>query len=254
MGPTGIEPLDRILRGPLGGGIVDPLQITTDEIGDWIDSISGVIAAYRAGEIDVETALAWLMHISDAAAMRLYNQSEFECGQADPFVVCTEEVLDVPEGAVLVVAVKHAAPIPLDSTERSYVYALVFDSDGDPSNDWVFQEPFDFDYFQGADRWYQLIYDHQAGAWFLEVTQLEPGPAFPPGLAPSAVRALIHEEWVVWFVPISELPGYPVEYRVTAFGHDGAFTQETRGGDVLGEDPTVPMPVAPAEVAVEIDG
>lgn len=219
-----------------------------DALGDLIDSISSAVAAYRGGDVDIVSVVAFLLDIDQQTADQTFNESTLECGQAAPLVVCAPATVPMPPGEVLVVAVEHDSDIPAGSSEVSYIYSLVFDSDGDPSNDWQFNPPFDWDYFIGTDRWYQATYTHSDATWVLAVTQVGAGGALEFG-QPSSVRVVIDGAWVVWFVPTAELASYPAPYRVTAFGHDGAFTQDTRGGDVSGSNPTEPLTAPPTETA-----
>lgn len=41
--------------------------------------------------------------------------------------------------------------------ERHYIYSAVFNSGGDPANDFQWNPPYDWDFFQRTDRWYQVI-------------------------------------------------------------------------------------------------
>jgi hypothetical protein len=184
--------------------------------------------------------MIWATHFDLQRVEGLFNRSVYECGAEDPVVVCAAQVLPMPEGDGLVVAVEHAGAIPARSTERSYIYSLVFDSDGDPANNWVFRPPFNWDFFQGTDRWYQAIYSHDTESWIVGVNQVQSdGNASQP--LPSAVRVVIEGEWVIWYIPSSEIPAFPGLLRATAFAHDGAFGAATRGGDVTGADPTEPL-------------
>ena len=161
----------------------------------------------------------------------------------DAMCVCADGVLDMPPGGVVVAALIVAEPIPLESPDRSLIYSAVFDSDGDPANDWVFNDPFDWDYFQGADRWYQLAYSHTAGTWTLTVTQLDAGGAITGSIEPSTVRAVIEGDTIVFFISETEFAVDRPGYRLTTFGHDGAFSQDDRGGDVSGDLPSDPLTV-----------
>lgn len=224
----------------------DPAQVRRAILSDLflritglIDSISDNEPGYEGPELDIVDAFILWGRAGQIAVDRSFNQSVYECGATDPLVVCAFDVQDMPEGEILVVAVRHEAPIPTDSTERSYIYSLVFESDGDPANDWVFNPPFDWDFFQGTDRWYEAIYEHANRTWILGVTQVSEGNELARAL-PSAVRVVIVDEWVIWFVPSTEIPDFPGRLRAVAFGHDGNFTEATRGGDVTGADPTEP--------------
>ena len=243
---------DPILAGILNllGVEVDPDSPEVDEIADllddFIDSISTQMPAYRGPEIDITRAYLFSAVLTVAQANAAFNDSAFECGDTDPVVVCVTDPLDVAEGPLLVVAVQTAADIPTASTDKSYVYSLVFDSNGDPGNDWVGNPPFDWDFFIGSDRWYQAVYSHQNGEWALTATQLG-DDTVPVPAQPSAVRVVISGDWVIWFVPEAELAAFPGALRPVTFAHDGAFTVSTRGGDVLGANPTEPRVTPPAD-------
>ncbi len=109
----------------------------------------------------------------------------------------------------------------------------------------MFNPPFDWDLFQGTDRWYQLIWDHRARSWSLTVTQLGPAGRFPSSTEPSTMRAVIEGNAIAFFVSMDEFPSPSPGVRLTAFHHDGNFSEETRGADVSGPDPTAPLDFAP---------
>ena len=231
--------------GPVGE-LLSPFQlmqirraIIQDVLSDIIDSISDNEPGYSGREIDIARLILIAVAADLDAVDGLFNESAFECGDTDPLVVCPNNALDMPEGQMLIVAVEHDAPIPVESTERSYVYSLVLESDGDPANDWQFNPPFDWDLFRDTDRWYQAIYSHTGGAWEMSVLQLDADGV--PQAAASSVRAVIQDQWVVWFVPASEIPDFPGRLRATAFAHDGSFGVATRGADVSGANPTEPL-------------
>ena len=182
-----------------------------------------------------------------------FNESVFECGELNRIraVVCADQVLDMPPGEVLVASMTMVGRIPLDDPDRSYIYSLVLDSDGEPANNWVFNQPFDWDLFQGADRWYQLIWDHRAMKWSLTVTQLTASGGFPSGTESSSIRAVVLGNVVVFFVSMEEFSVSQPAVRLTAFHHDGNFGEATRGADVSGANPTEPLTLVP-EAVVDI--
>jgi hypothetical protein len=221
--------------GPGSPGVVG----VSDPTGDGVDSISGRFPAYVNPAVDIDEIIAATFFLSESEARDYFNNSVFECGASDPVVVCAPEPLDVPEGEILMVAVQMAGEIPPASSEKDFIYSLVFDSDGDPGNDWVFNPPFDWDYFQGTDRWYQAVYSVSTSEWTISAIQVLAGNEISG--TPTSVRAVISGDWIVWFVPESELPEFPGRLRASAFGHDGRFTESSRGGDVTGADPTDPL-------------
>ena len=240
------------------GGVRDSLErdfpflVRPDEPGRPHDSVSTRPAANAAAEIDQLRTLAMTGRFTGPEAERAFGPDGLRCGGSAPTVVCAPAALDFPGGDVLVVAVEHQAAIPVGSDTWSYQYGLVFDSDGDPANDWPANPPFDWDFYQGTDRWYQATYDHTSGGWTILVTQLHESGQGADLVQPSATRAVLSGEWLVWFVPVAELPTYPSPFRTTSFIHDGKLSPESRGGDVSGGDPTEAL-VRPPELLVLVE-
>jgi hypothetical protein len=226
---------------------IDELEFIEDQLLDFLDSISGRTPTFIGPTIDVRRSLAFRVEFSSAGMMEAYGNTIYECGSNDGqrAVVCPSNVLPMPEegGAVWAFAMLLAEPVPLAAADRSYIYSAVFDSDGDPANDWRFNPPFDFDLFQAADRWYQLAWDHNGQQWILGVNQVN--AAQQPAPVPSAVRAVIEGDTIVFFIPAAEFALAEPPYRLTAFGHDGTFNENDRGADVTGVDPTAPLTVPP---------
>ncbi len=256
---TGDEVLDELLEFfGISPEDEEGLSEVEDDLQDLIDSIRELLPAYQGRDVDIRKVIKMLLEDFNSAPFSSIRQvpSPFDCGGTGPLVVCSDPALAVPDGDILIVAMEVDDTIPLASTERSYIYSIVFDSDGLPENNWVFNPPFEFDYFQGTDRWYQAVYSHETGMWVITLTQLEADGSFPtdPTPLPTAARLAIDGRWAVWFIPTSELAVFPAPFRVTAFAHDGFFTQDTRGGDVLGPDPTAPLEVPEIGRAVMIGG
>ncbi len=222
-----------------------------DILEDIRDSISFNQPALRATYIDLETygAAKYGYDLSDVTVT--FNESIVECGDESDYhiVVCSEAgVLDMPAGDVGLFVMELAGDIPLAGGEHSLIYSVVLDSDRDPANDWVFMPPFDWDFFQGTDRWYQLIYDHISDEWSLTVTQLTANGEIPEVVEASTVRAVVEGDVVAVFISMEEFAADDPAFRFSAFGHDGFFTESTRGGDVSGSDPTEPPIPIGAEV------
>lgn len=168
-----------------------------------------------------------------------FNMSTFECGEqvGEQWTVCAATPVDMSAGELLTVVLDLEAPVPFDSADAHYVYAAVFDSDGDAANDFVPEAAFPRDFFRGTDRWYELIWD--TSAWTVRVTQLD--SAGTRTEVPSSVRAVVEGQRIQFFIDRAELPAAIPGYRVSAFRHDGAFTVETSGGDVSMGTPTLPL-------------
>ncbi len=163
---TGADVLDAIdfalgviwQRNPMAAYFFD------DAIGDFLDSISELTATYTNPAIDLRYHVDTRFGFDLDGVNEAYNESIFECGVTGHgrTTVCAADVQPMPAGEVLVLAMLFVEDVPQASSDHSFIFSAVFDSDGDPANDWQFSPPYDFDLFQGADRWYQLIWDHNA--------------------------------------------------------------------------------------------
>jgi len=211
-----------------------------DPTGDWIWSILGT----TPGEFKEFVDLLWSMGLlseTDLAALEFwFNLSLFECGELvdGQLTVCDVTAKDFPEGDMLMFAAKFNGDIPLADTDHYYTYSVVMDGDGDASNNFEFMPPYDWDYFQGTDQWYQLIWDPGFGSWYVSLTRVH---SSGPISYRTEARAVIAGDTVIFFIPASEVEVERPAFRMTAFGHDGTYNPETGGGDVTGDDPTQPL-------------
>jgi hypothetical protein len=230
-------------NNPMAGYFFD------DAIGDWLDSISGRTPTYTSPVIDLRYHVDTRYGFDLNGVNEAYNESIFECGVTayGRTTVCAADVQPMPAGEVLVFAMLFVEEVPQASAGRSFIYSAVFDSDGDPANDWQFFAPYDFDLFQGADRWYQLIWDHNAQVWSLDVSQVDTSRNVG-SYTGSAARVVVQGDTIVFFIPASEFELELPPYRLTSFGHDGAYSESDRGADVTGVDPTEPLQVPTSDV------
>lgn len=212
-----------------------------DPSGDGIDSISSNPVTFFAAWFDIGFFFFQMRFLTLTQLNLLFNNSIYECGTAssDQRVVCPTGVTFFDEGNMLTAMMELRAPVPMNDPNHSYIYSLVIDSDGNPANNWIPQGPFDWDLFQGADRWYQLIWNHQTGQWSVTVTQVDSSQATTT--VSSAVRVLIDGDRIYFFVPDDEFTASAPGARLTAFGHDGTFNPNDRGADVNGANPTEPL-------------
>ena len=228
------------------------LDLIHDDLLDLLDSIAGRRPPYLSPYFDIEYSLAGRGRFTRSGILEAYGNTIYECGANDGVrvVVCPSDVQPMPEagGDVWLFAMAMDGEIPLASPDRSFIYSIVFDSDGEAANDWQFFPPFDFDLFQASDRWYQLVWSHTTQEWFLTVTQIDAKQNQTE--FSSAVRAVIQGDTIVFFIPASEFALEQPPYRMTAFGHDGFFSESDRGADVTGVDPTAPLTVPPADVFI----
>lgn len=140
------------------------------------------------------------------------------CGQSDDEVVlCGAETY--PHDEALVTTMVTAGDIPLADLEYHHQYAVVFDSDDDPSNNYQAPPDYPNDFFHATDRWYVVTYAPGAG-WSLDVSVARDGDVTPVA---SDARAVIEGRSIFLMIPPSELDVECPPYRTTAFTHKGDY-------------------------------
>jgi hypothetical protein len=247
-GPAGDLPADLValsrLLTDLGvgpdriAGLGDEAE--RDPTGDWIYSIPGVAPGDPGPDVDIARTWVGRADLTADQVEDLFDATRFPCGATGARrVACPPgPPTPVPPGEVVLAATVLEATVPDAAPDRRYVYAAAFESDGEASDDYVARPPFEWDFFAGTDRWYQLV-GVASGATRLDVSD---GPSGP---VPSAARAVVDGATVLFVIPGSELPA-PRGVRLTAFRHDGSFAPEASAGDVDGSDPTgALLPVPP---------
>ena len=233
--PEHYAPAVSVLRGALVEDGLTRLLVEEgfeDGMGDWIYSSSDYTAGNPGGDVDLWDVGAGQFSVTRSWADTVFNQSVFECGETTSLgtTVCGSGD-DVTEGEMIVAL--QVLSDPVAGEDWTYQYAAVFDADNSPDNNWQPQGMFDWDYFQGTDTWF--IADYAQGQWSGSVY----AGSFGNPVA-SAFRAVILENVIVWFVPISEVP-QAQGVQVTSFRHDGSFAPEVSAGDVAGANPTEPL-------------
>ena len=214
-----------------------------DPEADPIYSISTEMPGYFNNRVDLRSYSASRTMGTQLTFDHLYNNSAFGCNttvfddalQVPISTLCATESVPIPEGEVVVVTATYGDDLPDNSDDHHYTYAAVFESNDDSSDDWQFQGGFDWDFFIGTDRWYQIHWDPDSQAWALAVSD------GTTAAGPSGARVVIIGDTVLWIIPKSELPAATPEVRVTSFVHDGTYRAEVSGGDVNGANPTEPL-------------
>ena len=224
------------------------LAYLVDPDGDWIYSISNQVIKEKLMQNDILAYFGIEGFFFDIGVQYWFNDSYFPCNQEieGGWVVCQEPSQPMPEGEILILAMKLADVVPLEDPDHFYTYAAVLDADGDPSNNFQFFPPYDWDYFQNTDRWYQLNWVPQRGSWSLDVMDMRP----EPGPVNSKARVVIYGDVIGFFIPAEEYSVDSPGFRLTAFGHDGTYSPDVSSGDVTGADPTEPLTIPPAEPLV----
>lgn len=183
---------------------------------------------YFAEHIDIIRAAASIANPGQSDVDEAFNTTVFDCDAVVDGVrtVCASGA-PIEPGPLLVATVNLAAPAPDEPTEGLLIYALVLDSDDDPANDFEPVAPFTDDFFQGTDRWYQLVYTPDTD-WYLSIQNAD------RSVPTSTARVAIWDDTLVFFVPMRELGTDAPRYRVTAYAStDATFEPGTSGGDVL---------------------
>lgn len=194
-----------------------------DPTGDVIFSVPEQPPGHAPDYVDAILSGGAIVDASQQVVDEAFNSSTFDCNVvSDIRTICVTQA-DIAPGPILVVATKMAAQIPAEPEDGLVIYSLVLDSDGDPANDFEAAAPFTWDFYQGTDRWYELVYTPELG-WYLTVDR---------GETPSDARVAIWGDHVIFFVPMSELSTDAPGFRTTAFASsDASYAPETSGGDV----------------------
>ena len=244
VGPFGLTPQEYV-----------NIQRFGDPRGDFIYSIFGTTPGLTEPQQDILRIFAGIFDLDADASQAAFGNTAFPC---DSLVdgrrtVCPDGAGPVPPGEVIVLAMVLNGDVPLEDPDHFYTYAAVLDADGDPANNFQYVEPYNWDYFQNTDLWYQLQWDPTVGQWQLFVSSFV--DQIPQNVASNA-RVVIDGNVIVFFIPVGEFGVPRPAFRLTTFGHDGTFAPEASGGDVTGADPTEPLLELPAEAIVieEVEG
>lgn len=248
--PT-LSPLDILLRA---GNFTEEqkaqlaLAYLLDPEGDWIYSISAQIALLELAQVDITGYLGVWLRLNSGATGTWFNNSYYPCDQEIPGgrVVCPPTAGDMPEGRILMLVMQLADPVPQNDPDRFYTYAAVLDADGDPSNNFQFNSPYDWDYWQNTDQWYILDWVPENQAWNVSVV----GENWAQ--VNSNARVVIYEDLIMFFIPANEFSAEYPAYRMSAFGHDGSYQPDVSSGDVTGANPSEALtPLILEEVIIE---
>lgn len=143
----------------------------------------------------------------------------FPCGRdGDTLVLCDLED-PAPQDDYLMATMVLEGDIPLDGEQWHLQYGFVFDSDRDPSNNYVAPPEYPGDFFDDTDRWYAVTYDPAKG-WALTVSIIVDGEVRG---ASSQARMIVQGNTMTLLVPRIEFHEPCPSYRMTAFAHEGDY-------------------------------
>jgi hypothetical protein len=204
-------------------GLWLPISPFEDPPGDWFMSFTEQQPGNTPPYTDQLHVAAAVVEASEEMTTFLFNASTFGCGQRvdDILTACAGEPM--PPGPMLVAIQRLAGPVPHEPSEDLVIYSLVVQGNSDPADDFEPLSAFPDDYYQGTDRWYELVWTAARG-WIMTVDR---------GETSSVARATIWDDAVVFFVPLSEMSVEAPPFRLTAFAStDASFNSDTSGGDV----------------------
>ncbi|MEM8707355.1 MAG: hypothetical protein AAGE98_12910, partial [Actinomycetota bacterium] len=201
-------------------------------------------------DVDVSASDISRAIVDAAQALALFGNTIYECGvTVDGHTTVCDSIFDVTpfsEGEVVIATMVFADDVA--SGPWTYTYSAVFDSNGDPADDWVPIDPFNWDQYQGTDRWYVL--DVVDGEFSLG--RFDGSFGFP---VPTGARVVVSGNVIRFFIPGSELGPEATGGRVTSFRHDGTFAPAASAGDSNGANPTEPlMSIDPIDVTFTTEG
>jgi len=197
-----------------------------EEFGDRVDQTRIVGSSCPLTEQQIEDWIAPLIPASPSADGVFAPGGDAPLGQ--PFDVFNDDlglldhlhVAQADATPYVIVAMELVDAVPLASEDLFFVYAAVFDRDGNPTNNFVPLPQFPGDYFLGTDLWYEAKYSPISGEWALS-RRIVIGGA--PRFFPTDALVLIAGNVIYFVIPQDEFTvgsGEDLPFRMTAFTYD----------------------------------
>ncbi len=210
-------------------------RLSDDVLFDWFFSDSAEVPGNPGPDIDLRRSGGWFDSVSDEDLGWLFANTVFECGDVNESfrTVCDSNFppSEFETTEMLVATEVFAGPVAQGPWH--YVYSAVFDTDGDSANNFVATDPYDWDQYQGTDRWWVLTVVDET----YELGRYDGSFDRP---VETAARVAVADDTIVFFIPRDEA-GDVALWRPTAFRHDGTYRPEVSAGDVSGANPTGPL-------------
>jgi len=221
-----------------------------DPTGDWIWSMMAQAAGMHSMMGDINGFFGVPGFAPQMYLDTKFNFTDYPCNEQilDVMTVCAESYGPMVEGEMLIFGMELAGEVPLNDPAQYLVYSVVLDTDGDPANNYQPVPPWDWDYYQNTDLWYELNWNPNFGLWWLTATDVRGGGSRE--IVDTSARVVIKGNLILFFIPANEVEVARPGYRMTAFVHDGSYAVDTSGGDVTGDDPTQPLNMMPEDVIV----
>lgn len=225
-------------------------SLSDDEIGDLLYSISTERPGDPGEDVDIRRSGTGGITMDGSATDLAFNFSTLPCNGAGEVSVACVSQSPIPAGEIVVAVTIVEGEIPQPGAAREYVYGAAFEATGNPADDFTFEPPFDWDFYQNTETWHELVLPAGSNQWQARATRWNGTQQEP---RPSAARVAFAGDTIVWFIPAGELVAPEPTARLTAFRHDGSFLPEKSAGDVGGENPTI-APVPVKSTAIEVKG
>ena len=198
--------------------------------GDFLHSKGDIPGIPRAMDhTTIQEVGATVVDIDAAGASML--DAYFPCGYTNSydFTRCNTAGPTAPGEYIAVTVVLHGM-VP-GFTEKWYQYAVVFDQDGDESNNFQAREPYTRDGMDNADRLYDVVHDPVHG-WVARSGFYDPVTDQVYAHTTQA-RVIAHGNTIIVLIPKDEFTADLPKFRVTTFCHEGDFGLE--GGPFSGD-------------------
>ena len=214
------EPEPVAIRWPSSYGVVggptDPppgwAGMTPDPPGGDSFSVRG-LAAQQQPATSLTESSATTASYDAATAEQVGGGTSYPCGAvtSEYTVTCPLGAGTFEAGEHLVIVVEHEGPVA--TGEGWFTYGLALDDDDD-TDDYEAQPPFDADFFDGTEFWYQLQVDPDGTRWMWADGVREGVWGYPRS---SSAMVIERDSSITWIVPRAELPEGAFRYRATAF-------------------------------------
>jgi len=211
---------------------VPQISWTPDSLEDWINSISTMLATWMTGYNDIANFGVERAEVTEEDAEQ---NGDFVSTNPNARMLRAGDAELLTAGEYLIGQIQLDEDVDQGHEDHRLQYAVVLDSDGVAANNWLFQDPYDWDFYQGADRWYQLTYSLTTEAWAFQCLQVDESQDLD--ICDTDALAMIFGDTITFFIPDAEIPDPDATYRVTAYGDDGNYAEDDRGGDVNGANP-----------------
>jgi len=210
LAPIVADPTDRAFKEALDILLSDPEPANESK------HSNGVLTVQSAGETDIiRHGQFWYETQPGGPGLSEF----FPCGSSTGRATLCGSAPD-EAGLFTVIVVEFGGALPTGPTERLYQYGIVFDVNGDVSDNYRANASFPYDTWDNTDRWVEV--SGGPDGLSLKVTDATTFSTLDTG-----ARVVLDGNVLALFMPQAEIGGGPadpaVQYRATSFWHTGDF-------------------------------